>query len=634
MSIFLNGFKVELSAKTFTAYVQDMPENKELQALREKLQSDWFLHWRFGKVYGIPKVKVSEPAQYDGKPVELNCDEHLQLLVARIASVLPDIFSKYSAFRFRPFTFLAQKEELVSSIATKLQDFPSLISQFKIKPKFILEPKLVELRNEEPFIGLFLRVETRWEILASLSELQNAGVNLQDLYVVRRQRQPGQRRLVGKISHISDKTVNLSESFDEVTSINEDEVWLEGSRMSFARCLKTLLGDKYNAFEAERTIHEAKLLTGAALDDTLTRMGDLLAKKSPMQLAPNLLGYIGSRIEAVNNASYQTVISASPVEYCFDSARTKLNPYPWTGIKEYGPFSRDFFSKKSPEILVIFPDTVQGAVENFLRIFLDGISIKKKVIKSGIEQWEENSKYSGGFGNIFRLVNPKLTLQKISWLNNTHKPPAVAYKEAVEQTLRNRETMPDAAIVILLDEHARLPDPENPYLQSKALLLMAGIPVQDIRASTLCQPRQSLQYTLQNLSVALYAKMNGVPWTVVHDLTISDELVIGIGTCELSGSRFLDRQRFVGITTVFRGDGNYLLGNLSEECSYSEYPKVLKESTLSILQILSDATVGSLEIPFALCFMLLDLSRILKLQTLWHSVLQKLASHKILNLRF
>ena len=34
---------------------------------------------------------------------------------------------------------------------------------------------------------------------------------------------------------------------------------------------------------------------------------------------------------------------------------------------------------------------------------------------------------------------------------------------------------------------------------------------------------------------------------------------------------------------MFRGDGNYLLGNLSDECSYSEYPKVLKESTLEIL---------------------------------------------------
>jgi argonaute-like protein implicated in RNA metabolism and viral defense len=113
---------------------------------------------------------------------------------------------------------------------------------------------------------------------------------------------------------------------------------------------------------------------------------------------------------------------------------------------------------------------------------------------------------------------------------------------------------------------------------------MAGIPAQNIRLSKLNQAQKDLQYTLQNLTVALYAKMNGTPWTVDHDQTISDELVIGVGTCELSGSRFTERQRFVGITTVFRADGNYLLGNLSNECTYDEYPDVLRDSTLSILQ--------------------------------------------------
>ncbi len=92
--------------------------------------------------------------------------------------------------------------------------------------------------------------------------------------------------------------------------------------------------------------------------------------------------------------------------------------------------------------------------------------------------------------------------------------------------------MPDAAIVVLLDEHAKLPDQDNSYLQSKALLLMAGIPVQDIRLGTLGQYKEALQYILPTLSVAVYAKMNGLPWTVDHDLTISDELVIGIGSCD------------------------------------------------------------------------------------------------------
>jgi hypothetical protein len=84
--------------------------------------------------------------------------------------------------------------------------------------------------------------------------------------------------------------------------------------------------------------------------------------------------------------------------------------------------------------------------------------------------------------------------------------------------------------------------------------------------------------------VALYAKMGGIPWTVAHDLTVDDELVIGVGTAELSGSRFEERQRHIGITTVFRGDGNYLLSNVSRVCTYDEYPEVLRESTLDVLR--------------------------------------------------
>ena len=78
--------------------------------------------------------------------------------------------------------------------------------------------------------------------------------------------------------------------------------------------------------------------------------------------------------------------------------------------------------------------------------------------------------------------------------------------------------------------------------------------------------------------------MGGTPWTVDHDLTISDELIIGMGTVELSGSRVEKRQRFIGITTVFRGDGNYLLANTSSECSYDQYPAVLRSETTSVLR--------------------------------------------------
>jgi hypothetical protein len=150
--------------------------------------------------------------------------------------------------------------------------------------------------------------------------------------------------------------------------------------------------------------------------------------------------------------------------------------------------------------------------------------------------------------------------------------------------LASSQTAPDAAIVVLNDRHSNLPDDISPYLIAKATLMMSGVPTQEIRVSKLSSSPYELQYILQNFSIALYAKMNGTPWTANQDTTISDELIIGLGTSESSASRFDKKTRYVGVTTVFRGDGNYLLGHVSKECSYDEYPQMLKYTTERVLQ--------------------------------------------------
>ncbi|MHC5862777.1 hypothetical protein, partial [Nostoc sp.] len=263
MSIFLNGFKIELSAQTFRAYVQDMPNNQDVKPLREALRNEWFFHWRKGKMYGIPKVGIIQIPF--GQPEDLACNDHLQLLANRISDLLPVIFQKYDPLKRNPFIFLAQRKEkeLISAILHKIHGLPEIISSFKIFPKYILEPKIFELNNDEVALGLFLRLKTSWQIQTSLSSLQREGVDLQDLYVVRRHRVPGQRGLVGRIERLVKDVVQLSESFDQVNSIHEEEVWLEGSKVSFSRCLKTILGDRYADFESVCTEQESQLLVVA-----------------------------------------------------------------------------------------------------------------------------------------------------------------------------------------------------------------------------------------------------------------------------------------------------------------------------------------------------------------------------------
>ncbi|NER29210.1 MAG: stem cell self-renewal protein Piwi domain-containing protein [Symploca sp. SIO1C4] len=509
MSIFLNGFKVELSAPTFKAYVQELPNNQEVKPLREALGDEWFLHWREGVIYGIPKVTT--PQKSFGQSIDVSCHDHLQLLTSRIADLLPDIFDKYKPLKRKPFIFLAQRKELVSEIIKTIKDLPDIVSSFKIVPKYILEPKIFELDYDEAGIGLFLQLKTRWQIQAPLSLLQNEGVELHGLYVVRRQCTLGQRRLVGRIERIHQQTVHLYESFDSLDHIHENEVFLEGSKVSFSRCLKAILGDQYKNFESVRAEQEGNLLIGTALEKTLKQMRDFLEKKSPLQIAPDLQAKIGDLIEVTNTREYQSVITVSPVEYCFDAARTKRSSCAWHGIDKYGPFSRTFFSKKTPEIIVFFPDTVQGTVENFLRELSDGISIKRKEINEYRDiEWKETSRYIGGFAKIFGLVNPNLRLHPIPWFQNTHKPPALVYKEEIARVLSNQDINPDAAIVVILDSHIRLPDSENPYLHSKAILLMTGIPVQAASLATISQQKSE-----QNIEFAFLTVSHDHPFSIL-----------------------------------------------------------------------------------------------------------------------
>ena len=569
--LFLNGFRLSFSAEHFTAFIEEMPDNELFKARRTELQDEWFLYWRAGIAYGVPKVPSPTKKFGTGAHnIQTQSQDGLHLLAARISSVLPEKFPQYESFKRRPFTFRGKKDEIVGAVTSVVRGLPPIVNKFKIYPKFELDGRLIELQEGSTFVGLFMEVSTSWEIQAHIDELMTAGVDVTGLYVLLKNPPPGGRRLMGKIGSVSGQRVILSEHYGDSAEVFMDDVYIERTKSSFTRCLRQILQSRYMTFEKERQRQEARCLTGPAVDTLLARMGEYLLRASPLQLAPELECRIHDLIRVENKEPYQTALQADPIDYCFDAARTKRTRYAWQGIEKFGPFSRDTFAKKSPRILVLFPDAVQGVVENFLRCLRDGVHVPG------------NSAYGSGFAKTFCLVNPQFVLCRIPWLGISPHGVSAAYRKAIEEHLAADSTY-DAAVVVLYDEHARLPDHENPYLQSKAVLLMAGIPVQDVKASTISQQASALQWSLQNISVALYAKLNGTPWTVAQDQTIADELVIGMGTCELLENRFLEKRRFVGITTVFRGDGNYLLGSLSRECSYQDYPTVLRDSTVKVL---------------------------------------------------
>jgi hypothetical protein len=564
--LLLNGFAVELPAE-LDVIVRPMIDPADVKGERERLAGFWFVHWLSGNIYCL-RLKSGGP-NLSGVPARLKVNEHPWLLRARIDDVIETIFVRYTALRHRPFTFLSQHDEIIADAAKRAGVSHSLLSDFRIVPKFSLHAKVIEPTDGQTRIGLFVTLGMRYEANADLKELEEAGVDLSGLYVVRREVQPGQRRLVGRIGRLADGKVYLTEATDD-TTIAASAVRLEGSLETFSRSLRVLLGSRYGALRDAIDEAEANFRLGPKFDELVERMGEFLRRKSPVTIAQDLQARINERLVIENHGDHTSVYTVPPVEYVFDRAGSKRHRFAWLGLQNNGPYDRPTFAKKSPRILVVYPITAEGKVETFLKALRDGVP-------------PPNRGFPTGFASTFGLVNPEFLRCPVRLAGSSTDSVEAVYRQAASAYLE-KDAAIDASIVVIADEHAHLPTLQSPYIRTKALFLTLGIPTQQIRLATVNQRPQSLQYTLQNLSIALYAKLNGTPWTVDQDQAISDEIVIGMGVAELSGSRTLERQRYVGITTVFGGDGTYLLGNVSHECNYADYATMIQQSMLSILQ--------------------------------------------------
>jgi len=161
--------------------VLEVMESSDIRLLKEKYEAEYFIQWKDGVVVGIPRTQG--PTTAFGESRTLACEDYLWLLKARMIDVLPTSFPKYEAFRRKPFAFLGQRDEIVAEVVKSLRGVHELVKAFKIRPKYELDARVVEIKDDDVCIGLFLTVGTRWEVEASLEELQRAGVDLRGLYL-------------------------------------------------------------------------------------------------------------------------------------------------------------------------------------------------------------------------------------------------------------------------------------------------------------------------------------------------------------------------------------------------------------------------------------------------------------------
>jgi hypothetical protein len=131
--------------------------------------------------------------------------------------------------------------------------------------------------------------------------------------------------------------------------------------------------------------------------------------------------------------------------------------------------------------------------------------------------------------------------------------------------------------------------------------MRAGVPVQAVRLETI-EEQRGRSYSLNNLALATYAKIGGVPWVISTRGVATHEIVIGIGSTEIGNSRLGQRSRYVGITTLFQGDGRYLVWETTREVAFENYPEALLASLRKSIGFVSDQNKWETNDPIRLIF--------------------------------
>ncbi len=500
----------------------------------------------------------------------MEVEGHLGILARRLEELVSSHFKDKVTVDNRGLSFLGKRDLLLEALDKV--GAPPVAYGLSVRERFDFETRIVSAdERREAFVALFVRLRTRWHSDTDFHALAAAGVDLRGLYVVRRHIRLGESRVVGKIEKLEASTLTISDSPEGCGSIDAGAVTLEPSKECYSRVLGTLLSfSDYSKLQTHLDELQNTLLDGPAVEQALDSIrAHLVQFNGNWRISEDIGAQFGSLVTLANKNDYTSVIRLDPVSYYFDPGRSQKDTWAWRGLNRYGPFDQESFPHREPRLLLVCTDTSKGHAEQFVQSLLGGVK--------GRDEFN-------GFRSVFRIPNVAVEQCVVPWFESARHSIGELYRDTIDLHLRDNVASDnpryDAAVVVIPDEHAQAQAQGNPYLRSKAVLLQNGIPTQQAKMSTV---RGRNPYALQNLATALYAKMKGTPWTVAQDQTVGDELVIGIGMVE-QGDRFGPRRRLVGITTVFRGDGNYLLGYVAEQCSYADYPRKLKSSMLQVLR--------------------------------------------------
>lgn len=478
-------------------------------------------------------------------------------------------------YDFRPVTFLADesRENLLRQALPSGATCPDWLS---VCPMYEADVRVFHFDRQEPFVGMCLNVFTRRKITRTCAELLAAGFRVEGYYVGQQFPSADRRiqprfRLAGRVERVENSRLVLSDHRPDEDSIHAADAHIEAA--AFEPLVRHALGATAVA-ALERL--DGLLTTFCTGPSRLERLRAICGYfcESRLEVVPGVTCHATDYLSQIGKAHFPPIDKAPAVVYVFDPSNSKTDTWHDRGMDNFGPYSAPTFTPTRPRICVVCQRDHKGRIEQFVRKFLRGIT----------SPGSKRAPFAKGFIRKYALEDASLDFFEADGAS------AVAYQKAVYQAVAAQTEQGfryDLALVETEERFHELRGATNPYLVTKAEFMSHQIPVQEFEIETTEIPDSRLQFVLNNMGLATYAKLGGTPWLVRAHLPIAHELVIGMGSARVSEGRLGQAQRVVGITTVFSGDGNYCVSTLSRAVPFEDYAAELLASLKNTIERLS-----------------------------------------------
>lgn len=416
---------------------------------------------------------------------------------------------------------------------------------FQVVVQYTLDTRIIQ-----KIPCLVIDCSTRRKVVETCHYFLTKNFDLIDRYVVV-EKDPGIRKLLGRVSEVNCDNLNVARLDSSTCKISSDKVYLEPSIRNFNDYIQHTHG------ALEENIIEKIRLAISEFNGGENKNNRINSVKKYLQ--PGKIELIdGKQINLKDAHDFQALRRTLGRAVFVFNDNGKAN---WTerGLVEYGPYTKRTFDRNNPSVCVICSKHDKEVVEQFVRKLLRGIP-NSKYFRLGLE-----GKFSIGTSHVEIFA--------------TDTDDADGYTDAINKALRQRADEGgrwDLALVQVRESFKELSVVNNPYYRGKNLFLLHQIPVQNFTIELLSQDDYSLGYSLNNMALACYAKMGGIPWLLKSSPTLSHELVIGIGSANIGNERG-GMQRIMGITTIFTGDGSYIVSNTSRSVKPNAYCTALTD---------------------------------------------------------